>query len=98
LRQGERIRGRAVENEVNVAVDFENFPNPITQFFRQIIESIRRHMVVIGGLQGRQSFRANARCVVAGKVISLLACLHHAFANRLLRSRQTPAGLEKEFA
>jgi hypothetical protein len=90
LRKGERIRGRAVEDKINRAIDLENFAHTFANSRCPAIVAVRWGSTDIRFLQSRQCFRTDPGRVVTGEFVTLSVPRHIAApgeAEQLLPSR-----------
>src|SRR5215813_1603939 len=88
LRERQRIRRRAAENKISVAIGLKNFSDPIAHPRRPAILAIGRGAVGIGFLQGSPSLGANRCGVIARKFVALYG---HDLCYASFRSRSISA-------
>ena len=82
LRERERVRRRAGENKINIAVGLEGFTDPIARSRSPPVLAIGWRVMGIGFLQCGPGLRTNRRDVVARKFMALydhLVCLLREF-------------------
>ena len=93
LCQRQRVGGRPIGDEKNVAIDFKKFTDTITQALSPLIITVSCRCAGIRVLKRSASFRAKARGIVARE---LLAPLNHVpVATRVSRFEQlNDTGLE----
>src|SRR6266498_5307660 len=86
LRERQRVRCRAGENKINIAVGLEGFTDPIARSRSPPVLAIGWRVIGIGFLQCDPSLRANRCDVIARKFMALydhLACLLPEFLRRI---------------
>src|SRR6266571_6438154 len=86
LRERQRVRCRAGENKINIAVGLEDFTDPIARARSPPVLAIGWRVMGIGFLQCGPSLRANRCDVIARKFMALydhLACLLREFLRRI---------------
>jgi hypothetical protein len=70
LGQTERVRPSAGEHKINVAVDFENFPDASAHLGGPFIFTVSGRVMGIRPLQSRPRFGANRRRVITCKIVT----------------------------
>ena len=89
LRQRERVCGRPIENQINVAIGFEKIPNQSPNPTRPSIRAVRFCRGMIGLFQRSQHFGTNPCGVVTGELVIPAARLHIDLASRVRHQQQT---------
>jgi len=67
--QRQRVGGRAVEDEVDIAIGGEDFAQAVGDAARPFVVAVAGGVAVVGGEEGLQGFGADARAVVAGELL-----------------------------
>src|SRR5438105_11372654 len=71
LGQSERVRSRAVECKINIAVRFEQFPHPVAYSFCPLIITIRDdRLISVRFLEGGPGFRTQGGCIIASELVA----------------------------
>jgi hypothetical protein len=98
LGERKRIRSSPVENQISVAIGFENIPHQFPNTTRPFVIAIGNGCAVIGLFQRGQDLGANPGRVIARELVMLIAALHVDLANRGRDAQQTTIPLKREIA
>src|SRR5438105_9679483 len=71
LRESERVRSRAVECEINIAIRLEQFPHPVAYSFCPFIITIGGdRLISVRFLEDGPGFRTQWRCIIASELVA----------------------------
>src|SRR6476620_5173046 len=96
LGQGERICSGPIENEMGLAIRFENVPGQFSDATGPFVVTVGNGSAEICLFQLGQDFGADPRGVVARELVMLTTSLHVDLATRLPVAQQTNNPLERE--